>query len=387
MKQLFPKEIVENTVEAHYFEHRNRSKIIYGILLSAAIAAFITLPFITIPIYITARGILKPNKERVSLASYQSGTVTQISLVDNQLVKAGDTLLVLRMEALESQRELVQKQIEERNINNRDLSMLIAQQRINRSNLQSAQYQKVYGAYQNKVQELQTRAQQTQKTLRRNWQLFTKGVIAKVEYETSMYEHQLATNALAQFKKQQRISWQSESTNYHQELLELQNKAANLQKDRDKLVLLAPINGVLKNVKGIVNGSFVTGGNPIAEISPNTKLIAECYLSPVDIGWIERTKSVMLQVDAFNYNQWGLASGKIEAISKDIDLVNEQPVFKVRCTVDRPYLSLDNNFKGYLKRGMTFNARFQLTERTLFQLLYDKVDDWLNPNNNAVTTL
>jgi len=29
---------------------------------------------------------------------------------------------------------------------------------------------------------------------------------------------------------------------------------------------------------------------------------------------------------------------------------------------------------------MTLQARFLVTERTLFQLLYDKADDWLNPN-------
>jgi HlyD family secretion protein len=28
---------------------------------------------------------------------------------------------------------------------------------------------------------------------------------------------------------------------------------------------------------------------------------------------------------------------------------------------------------------MSLTARFNVTERTLFQLLYDKVDDWLNP--------
>ena len=33
------------------------------------------------------------------------------------------------------------------------------------------------------------------------------------------------------------------------------------------------------------------------------------------------------------------------------------------------------------EKGMTLNARFLLTERTLFDLLYDKVDDWLNPSN------
>ena len=29
---------------------------------------------------------------------------------------------------------------------------------------------------------------------------------------------------------------------------------------------------------------------------------------------------------------------------------------------------------------MSFTARFMITERTLYELLYDKLDDWLNPN-------
>jgi len=29
---------------------------------------------------------------------------------------------------------------------------------------------------------------------------------------------------------------------------------------------------------------------------------------------------------------------------------------------------------------MNFTAHFKITERSLFQLLYDKVDDWVNPN-------
>jgi HlyD family secretion protein len=38
-----------------------------------------------------------------------------------------------------------------------------------------------------------------------------------------------------------------------------------------------------------------------------------------------------------------------------------------------------NGVKGNLKKGMTFQARFILTKRSLFQLLYDKADDWMNP--------
>lgn len=33
MKNIFPKEIVENTIEVHRFKHTVKSKIIYSILL------------------------------------------------------------------------------------------------------------------------------------------------------------------------------------------------------------------------------------------------------------------------------------------------------------------------------------------------------------------
>jgi HlyD family secretion protein len=89
---------------------------------------------------------------------------------------------------------------------------------------------------------------------------------------------------------------------------------------------------------------------------------------------------VRFQVNAFNYNQWGLAYGKITALPNDIQIVDGKPVFKVKCSLDLEYLELKNGYKGYLKKGMTLQAHFIVTQRTLWQLLYDKIDDWMNPN-------
>ena len=41
---------------------------------------------------------------------------------------------------------------------------------------------------------------------------------------------------------------------------------------------------------------------------------------------------------------------------------------------------LQSGYKGKISKGMTFTARFYLVERTLWQLLFDRVDDWFNPN-------
>ena len=96
---------------------------------------------------------------------------------------------------------------------------------------------------------------------------------------------------------------------------------------------------------------------------------------------LKKEKDVNFQVSAFNYNQWGLATGKIEEVSNDVQMINNIPMFKVLCSLDQNFLQLKNGFKGQLKKGMLVNARFELTERSLFDLLYDKMDDWLNPTN------
>jgi HlyD family secretion protein len=60
----------------------------------------------------------------------------------------------------------------------------------------------------------------------------------------------------------------------------------------------------------------------------------------------------------------------------------QQPYFKVRCRLNKTWLQLRNGYTGQLKKGMTIQARFTIARRTIFQLLYDKTSDWLNPNSN-----
>ena len=105
----------------------------------------------------------------------------------------------------------------------------------------------------------------------------------------------------------------------------------------------------------------------------------ECYVSPTDIGFIKIGQHVNFQLDAFNYNQWGMSSGEVIDISKDIIIVNEQPVFRVRCSLHNKFLYLKSGYEGSLKKGMTLTGRFQLTNRSLWQLMFDKIDNWLNP--------
>jgi HlyD family secretion protein len=145
------------------------------------------------------------------------------------------------------------------------------------------------------------------------------------------------------------------------------------------MVLVAPITGTLQKPVVIYPGSIVYANQDLAQISPDTDLIVEAYVSPSHVGLLRRGMSVRFLIDAFNYNQWGFGNGAVVDISNDVHLINDKPVFKIRCSLNQDYLQLKNGYKGVLKKGMSLRARFIVTKRTLWELLSDKVDNWLNP--------
>ena len=96
--------------------------------------------------------------------------------------------------------------------------------------------------------------------------------------------------------------------------------------------------------------------------------------------WIlKKNQKVTFQIDAFNYNQWGLLEGKVIDIDKNITIQENQAFFKVRCSLKTKTMQLKSGYKTQVSKGMTLTTRYIITRRSLFELLFDKVDDWLNP--------
>lgn len=378
-KQIFPKEIIENTVDVHQFKHTNKSKIIYSFILLALIVSLISLPFISVTIYNTSQGLIRPDKERILLQSSHSGKVIFHQLKNNGQINKGDTLLMTNNLAITQKINTTRSLFIETKKFIDDIKLLSNQKRI-ANKLNSLKYKQEYNFYQQKLSELNTRFQKIKEDYNRSQKLFKKGVIAKVELNNSKLEYDLSLNAINQYKNQQHSSWLAALVNHQNQLKELENNQVELEETNNLSIVKAPVSGTLLNVKGIEKGSFISTGIQLAEISPKSDLIVECYIDPIDIGLLKKEKKVNFQVSAFNYNQWGLASGKITAIGNDVQMINNTPMFKVLCSLDQNFLQLKNGFKGQLKKGMLVNARFELTERSLFDLLYDKMDDWVNPS-------
>jgi hypothetical protein len=121
------------------------------------------------------------------------------------------------------------------------------------------------------------------------------------------------------------------------------------------------------------------------EIGSCDSLIGECYVLSKDIVFIKRGQKVRLQIDAFNYNYFGVVNGSIFSIDDDVILVDRSLVLKVKCRLNVKELKLPNGYKGEIKKGMSFRARFITCKRSLWQLLYDKLSDWLDASRQSIS--
>jgi len=379
MENIFPKEIIVNTVEVHRFKHRSRNKIIYTILILSILCMSISLPFIFMDIYSSAQGILKSDKERNQITSLHSGRLKSIFIEENQYVQRGDTLMIMDNIVGKEKLIILHNQLEEAAKFIHDLKYLSNSKTLRLDSIESFLYKKQYLLYAQKLRELQSHHVKSKKDFIRQQKLYRKEVIAKVEFENTKYNFELALNELNHFKKQKRNQWRLELTEKNNKSKELKSSISQIKNQQQNHIIIAPIKGTIQNMKGIEAGNFITSGTIIAEISPDTDLIVECYINPADIGLLKKNNDVKFQINAFNYNQWGMATGKILSISKDITVVNNTPLFRVICSLDQKQLHLKNGFEGKLKKGMTLNARFFIIKRSAYDLLYDKADDWLTP--------
>lgn len=243
--------------------------------------------------------------------------------------------------------------------------------------LYTQQYNKLYFALLEKNSQLDKANQDVE---RANLLLKQK-VIAEIEMEEKQFNLNKLEAEYETLLATQQSQWAIDLNNLKMSLLELESQSKQLEQERSLYQLKAPEKGTFQLTTGKYKGSYIQSGEILGVISPDSTLVAECYISPRDIGLIQKGMQTKLQIDAFNYNDWGFINAKIIDIDNDYILIQEKPVFRVKCQLQTDRIQLKNGFQGILKKGMTLQARFVVTERTLFQLLYDNVDDWINPMN------
>jgi HlyD family secretion protein len=329
-----------------------------------------------------ARGFVRASSDNVPIISLVSGNIIRLHMKNNLAVKKGDTLLLVDPQNIDSQVSLnrdFQKQTQQ---NLQDLDQMILGNP--KENFLLAHNQEDYEKFLAQQKELETKIHTASQIYFRNKKLYVEKVIPSSEFERYESDKQLAEESLASFQKQQKAQWQRQ----RKELLDAQkNYGGTLQKyaiEKKNYLIKAPISGTITNFKGYESNSFLGAATQLAEISPDDQLLVECQVNPQDIGLIKIGQKVRLQMDAFNYNQWGFIHATVYEIDHHPINQNQAVYFRVKCQLNNTFLETKNGYKAEIQKGMTLTARFIITRRSIYQLLFDKVDQWLNPSIKPV---
>ncbi len=376
MKQIFPSEIINLSVENHFSKFSKKSHLIYATIILALSGCVVSLFLIKTEITVQSMGLIRSSSEPIQINSPVVAEVIQSNLEENKFVNKGDTLILLNCEKFKEKILHLENLMEENKAYLTDLTKMLG---FKYSSLKTDLLKTTHSQYSQKLSEFDINIELLQKSYDRAFSLFDKKVIPLTEIEDKKFQLDKMLEEKKIFIQMSRNEWQRMATTYKLENKRYSNEIDGLYRDMENFAILAPGTGSIANYNGIRAGSYVTTGQLIAAISPNDSIITEHMVPPKDIGYLSKGMIAIFQVDAYNYNQWGLASGEIIDISNEIYFLNNQPFFKVRCSLNETHLTLKNGYIGKLKKGLTATARFKVTERTLAQLLFDKTDDWLNP--------
>ncbi|MDN3675517.1 HlyD family efflux transporter periplasmic adaptor subunit [Flavobacterium branchiarum] len=365
-----------NTLENLIARNKTKSISIYLILVLAIIVFLVLLPIIKVDISSQSRGIIRSKTDNVPVATIVSGRVTWLALKNNTVVQKGDTLIKISKQKLESDKKTQDTLSSSVLVLLKDITYLLQNKS---SHILTSTAREDLFKFQARKNELQSKVSQAEINHTRNINLYDKDIIAKGEYEKYEYELRFANQALQSYITQQKATWENQKRDLEERLKNLNGTVDKINIESTNYFVLAPISGTVENFSGIQVGSYINASQSIASISAIDFLIVENNVSPNDIGLIQKNQKVKFQLDAFNYNQWGLLEGKVIDIDRNITMQGEQAFFKVRCALNSTAMQLQSGYKTNVSKGMTLTTRYIITRRSLFDLLFDKIDDWLNP--------
>lgn len=375
---IFPVSVLNQSTESVLGE-KGPSGVLYLTVILSVAAAFLASFDVTVSVNAQAVGIIRPRQDHIAVSAGASGYCSACPFQTDSHVERGDTLFVVRPDLVLVQLPaLKQRQRELRDMTSDLIDLSNGVYTHMRSNVCSDDLR----YYLSLRDEAVCRLEIAEKAYERSRKLSDAGLIPLSDFETVEGQMLEARGALESLETRQMLQWRSDLEKYVNELRDVDMQIDDVSVRASQTVVLSPADGTVVQMQPVTEGTYVTSGQCLMEISPDGDLIAECHVDAMDIGYFHEGMHGRLQVAAYKYTEWGMLDVTVMEISDDIALSQDgtESYYRVYCRLESDHLSLKNGTVGPLMKGMAVNGNFIITRRTVFQLLYDRIDDWINPN-------
>jgi HlyD family secretion protein len=154
------------------------------------------------------------------------------------------------------------------------------------------------------------------------------------------------------------------------QLAELSNQINETQMTLRYQKIVAPVRGVVFDMKPTSPGYLVNSDTPVLKVIPTDKLVARVYITNRDIGFVRVGQAVKVRIDAYPSSEFGEVPGKVQSIGSDV-LPPDESVnyyrFPVTVALDRPTIEYRGR-KLSLLTGMSISANIILRKRPVIAI-------------------
>ena len=158
------------------------------------------------------------------------------------------------------------------------------------------------------------------------------------------------------------------------QLQELSNKLTEANVTIRYQAIVAPVNGIVFDLKPTGPGFVAQSSEPVLKIVPYDKLKARIEIESSKIGFVSVGKRADISIDSFPSSDFGILEGTLTKIGSDAlppDPAQNKTTFRYPAdiTLSSQQLKLKDGSKLPLQVGMSLTANIKLQKVTYLQLL------------------
>lgn len=365
-------------------------------------------------VVVSARGKIIPDGEIKIIQPLETGVIKKILVKEGDFVKKGQTLMEIDPSTTQPQLESLKANLEYINLERKRLNATAKGGSLNTNNSAEESTQK--GLYQSSLADLNNQLQAKNMEMR------------GIDEEISNNQHQLAIN-LAKERRMNSVAdiiakndlekVRAENMDYRSKISELRHQKSKVQEeasyirsnfktqnfnelaDRDKKAtemganikeiefrkqqqnIVAPVDGYVNTLLVHTTGGVVTPAQKLVSIVPiDTPLVVKATVMSKDIGFIKEGMPVLVKVDTFDFQKYGMINGVVKKISKDsVDDQKLGPIYDVYVTPLNKTLMVEGK-ETPISTGMSLTAEIKINKRRIIEFfIYPMIKYW----NQAIT--
>ena len=318
--------------------------------------------------------------------SEEGGAIAEIHVREGDVVKAGDLLVEIdtvqtvagvsearaRVAALESRMARIDAELFNKGLNFpaslNDFPEFVANQR--------QLFNRRRAALAAEVGSLQQMANLQQEELNLNLPLVDTGDVAQSEIIRMQRSIVDTQGRISNIRAQYIRDLQTEFTQTEEELVAAQQTLTQREDSLDAASIIAPTDGIVKNVRLTTLGGVLRPGDEVMQIVPTgEQLIVEAQVPPRDIAFVVVGQRARVNFDAYDSAVYGSGNGRVVYLSPDT-LSEEREdgtvntYYRVNLEVDTNSMRPRNDGEVIdLQPGMTATAEILTGSQTVWEYI------------------